>query len=220
MWVLLITSALVACGPGPAPPPAPSVDAEQVILAAENRSALDGAYRVVFDWTASEPDARFNGRGVARLEAPYRARLDLFTGNGEGVASAALVEDDLRGTPGQIGPLPPPALFWGALGIFRPGRTGNLQGARAHRDGTTEVIYRYPGTQEVRYRLRDGNVERVELLRGGQLSEEVTLRRNSDGRFPTEATYRHLAERRELRLTLDTTEHVESFPPDIWNPGS
>ncbi len=152
------------------------------------------------------------------MEAPHYARLDLFTGGGESVLSAALVDGEVRGSSGELGGLPPPALFWGALGVFRPGRSGNLQGAQNRRDGTTEVTFRYPGDTQVRYRLQGRQIEAVELLRGGRVVEEVTLERGEQPPFPVEARYRHLGERRELRITLEETENVESFPPDIWEP--
>ncbi len=217
--MLVAVSFLVGCASTPPPPAMPAVDAEQAVLRAERTTALDGAYRLIFDWNASEPDARFQGRGVARIEAPDRARLDLFTGGGESVGAAALVDDELRSARGEVGPMPPPALFWGALGVFRPGRSANLQGASAADDGTTRITYRYPGGQEARFHVRDGRVDRIDLLRNGRLEEEVRVEGGHDSRFPAVSTYRHLAERRELRITLDTMEHVEAFPPDIWDPG-
>ena len=50
---------------------------------------------------------------MARIEPPSKARLDLFLDNGEGVLSAALVDDELRlphGAPEDI--LPPVELMW------------------------------------------------------------------------------------------------------------
>ena len=209
---------LWGCASTPPPPPIPTVDAEQVVLAVERATSLEGAYRLIFDWSATEPDARFQGRGVARIEAPYLARLDLFTDGGESVGATALVEDDVRSARGQLGGLPPPALFWAALGVFRPGRSANLQGATRAGDGAFQLTYRYPGGQEVRFHLRENRVDRIDLLRSGRVEEEIRIRSGGNGRFPIESTYRHLSERRELRITLDTTEHVESFPPDIWDP--
>ncbi|MYH49667.1 MAG: hypothetical protein F4151_09125, partial [Gammaproteobacteria bacterium] len=108
----------------PEPPPAgpPALDYHRHALLVEARTQLTTPVRLIFDWNVREPGLRSGGRGVARLEPPYRARLDLFTGRGETVLRAALVGDDLRIPEGASDELvPPPALFWSSLGIFRPG---------------------------------------------------------------------------------------------------
>ena len=112
----------------PRPPEPPSSGSSQALdyyrraLLVEASTRLETPVRLIFDWSVREPGLRSGGRGVARLEPPYRARLDLFTGRGETVLRAALVGDDLRLPEGASGELvPPPALFWSSLGIFRPG---------------------------------------------------------------------------------------------------
>ncbi|NIP78984.1 MAG: hypothetical protein GWM90_07200, partial [Gemmatimonadetes bacterium] len=60
------------------------------------RTAPDRPLRVRFDWRILDGEARFSGEGVARIEPPYRARLDLFGPQGEGYLSAALVAGELR----------------------------------------------------------------------------------------------------------------------------
>src|SRR5690606_772886 len=85
--------------------------------------------RVLFDWTLTERDARFTGKGVARVQSPYHARLDLFGPRGEGYLAAALVGMELRLPPRAAAaslPVPPPPLFWTALGVFRPPAAGVL----------------------------------------------------------------------------------------------
>jgi hypothetical protein len=74
---------------------------------------------------------RFNGRGVARIEPPYHARLDLFGPRGDTYLSAALVDDQIRLPPGvQAVQLPPPALMWAVLGVVAPPAEAVLVGTR------------------------------------------------------------------------------------------
>ena len=73
--------------------------------------------------------------GVARLQHPDRARLDLFMENGEAVLAASLVEDQLRAREGtRLQVVPSPALLWASLGVFRPGEGVTLLGAEAFDD--------------------------------------------------------------------------------------
>jgi len=205
-----------ACStPPPAPPPAPTLDAGQVASAAERRTAIDAPYRITFEWSATEPGARMSGRGLARVEPPYRARLDLFADNGEHVAAAVLDGDDLRVAAGAQTSIPPAPLLWGALGVYRPGFGSVLAGGRVYPGGELELGYRIP-QGELRYRLRDDLIERIDVLGGGTTVEEVALARGAGERVPRRATYRHLVEVRELQMTLESVEDVESYPTDIW----
>ena len=165
----------------------------------------------------SDRDARFQGRGVARVEPPFKARLDLFSGSGETIAWAALVDDDLRlprGTPDGI--IPPAELLWGTLGVFRPGSETTLLGAENLGDGRVRLSYQRPDGLVVRYTLRGDGVEEVERIRQGQTVERVTLEQERVDQYPEEATYRNLAAFRELRLSRDSAVPVEPYPPDIW----
>lgn len=167
----------------------------------------------------SDRDARFQGRGVARIEPPFKARLDLFLPNGETIVRAALVDDDLRvprGTPEGI--IPPAELLWGTLGVFRPGRDVTLVGAEDLGDGLVRLNYRRPDGLDVRYTVKGDRVQEVERLRQGRTVERVSLSLNVADPVPTVATYRDLAAFRELRLTRDGMELVEAYPPDIWQP--
>ena len=205
-----------ACASSPPPKLAP-VDAESLALRLEVRGQLDEPTRIMFEWSLADRDARFGGRGVARVEPPYRARLDLFLSNGETVVRAALVGDDLRLPVGAPEGLVPPAeLLWGALGVFRPSREAALQGGTALPDGRVLLSYRYPEGVEVRYFVRGGQVRTVERLRQGQVVERLAVGSLGEDRYPVEATYRNLGAFRELTLTRQTVEPVEAYPPDIW----
>lgn len=197
----------------------PPLDAGQVALRAEGVTALTQPSRIVFAWSLSEQGVRVAGRGVARVEPAYKARLDLFLPNGETAARASMVGDDLRIPPGvPTGILPPSHLMWGTLGVFRPGMGIGLTGGDALEDGAARLTYQLQNGDEVRY-LLDGarQVREVEVLRSGTPIQRLVLTHDG-GEFPSEAVYRDLTSFRELRITRESVEHVEPFPPDIWTP--
>lgn len=220
--VLLVGLAVASCAPQgpPPPPPGPPLDPGQEALQLERATRLDGPVRVVFAWSLDEPGLRVRGRGVARMEPPDRARLDLFSTAGETILRAAMVGDELRLPPGaQSSLVPPPALFWSALGIFRPGTGSFLAGGSREGEDRVRLEYALSGERELRYRLRNRAVEGVDLLRSGQVFEQLSLVPAPDARFPRETVYRHLGEFRELKFTLETVDEVDAFPSDIWEPG-
>jgi hypothetical protein len=199
----------------------PAVDPQQLALALEDRTSLTEPIRVIFGWQLNEAGVRVGGRGVARIEPPFKARLDLFLGNGATVIRAALVDGDLRlppGAPDNI--LPPPDLMWGVLGVFRPRFGTELLGAERLEGGLLRLRYRYADSRELHYRVNGGDVTSLELLDGGHVVERVELATGDETRYPAEATYRNLAAFRELKLIREDLERVESYPPDIWDPGS
>jgi hypothetical protein len=191
----------------------------EVVTSARTRSRLQEPARILFSWSLSEPDARFDGRGVARIEPPYRARLDMFLGNGETIARAALVDDDLR-VPGDVreGIIPPAHLLWGVLGVFRPGVGAALLGAEDDGSGV-QMRYGYAEGDEILYHLDGRRVREVELLEGGHVVRRVSLDLASDSRYPAVAVYRDLGAFRELRIRRESVDTVEPYPPDIWDPG-
>ena len=157
--------------------------------------------------------------GVARLQHPDRARLDLFMENGEAVLAASLVEDQLRAREGtRLQVVPSPALLWASLGVFRPGEGVTLLGAEAFDDDVFRLRYRLPDGDELRYELRSGRVTEVELRHEGNATHRVALNREGGGELPKETTYRNLASFSELKVTVETVERVDSHPTDIWYP--
>lgn len=220
--VLLILLAATGCA-GSAlrsaqPLPRPELDTE--VRAAREAGRISKPVQLTFAWRAREPDFRDVGIGVARVEPPDKARLDLFLDNGETAAIVALVGDDLR-VPGEL-PLelvPPPALLWAALGVFRPGDGAEvLEGRRG--GGATELRFGLPGGDLIRFRMRDRRVVEAALLRGGAEVERVVVTGAGEASaYPSEATYRNLRDYRELELRLESLEHVDPFPPYIWDPG-
>ena len=209
-----------SCTP-PAPPPGPAIDAREIGLLQEESTRLQQPTRVLFDWRINEEGARFNGQGVARMEPPYRSRLDLFLDNGELVAIAALVDDELRlpvATEEVI--IPPAPLLWSVLGVMRPGRLSTLLGGEQVDSTRVRLRYRIPQGGEVHYVLAEGVLERAELLRGGRVEETLELEAgDASDELPGQATYRNFPAFRELEVTVEAVDHVESYPPDIWTPG-
>jgi len=154
---------------------------------------------------------------VARVEPPYRARLDLFLGNGETVVRAALVNGELRLPPGApTNILPPADLMWGVLGVFRPQLGITLLGADRLEGDDLRLRYEYDDGRQLHYQVTDGRIGKMEILDGSHVVERVELEMNGEDRYPVEATYRNLAAFRELKMARESVERVEPFPPDIW----
>lgn len=176
--------------------------------------------RIFFDFRVREADLRFSGRGLARVEPPYRVRLDLFSGGGETLFQAALVEGVLRIPPWAPRELaPPPALLWAALGIFRPDPDLALLGGRMDEAGVTTLRYGGDEALELRFRFQDGHLTRAELHRDGHLLEEVDLSLDGDAGTVLETVYRNRALFLELTFSLQSAENVDPFPAEIWYPG-
>lgn len=218
-WVLATAIAGAGgCASTPASPGAPPPNAGTVASVAAEASRLDIPYRLVFEWSITEPGRRLGGGGAARIQPPGLARIDLFSSNGERVAAAALDGDAIRLAGSARSELPAPALLWGSLGVYRPGGM-RLTGGRQYPDGTLELSYSDGRAGELRYTLQNDRIERIDVLRDGRASEEVQLALVEGERFPRRAVYRHLEEVRELSITLESVEHVESYPTDIWTLG-
>ncbi len=196
----------------------PARNSGEVASAAAEASRLDVPYRIVFEWSVTEPGRRLSGGGAARIEPPGLARLDLFASNGERVAAAALDGDEIRLAGDGETELPAPALLWGSLGVYRPGGM-RLMGGRQYPDGLLELRYSDGGDGEYLYTLSDDRIERIDVLRAGRASEEVQVARADGERFPERAVYRNLEAVRELTIILESVEHVESYPPEIWTLG-
>lgn len=190
----------------------PAVAAEAV-----RGTAPDRPLRVIFDWRALERDARFTGSGAARIEPPYRARLDLFGPTGDGYLSAALVEQELRLPPGSPPVrLPPPPMMWAVLGVVAPPPGAVLRGTRVE-PGRAELYYHVEGGL-LRYDLRGGRLVAAGWERDSERME-VRLEGVAAHGLPSRALFRDLAAYTELELNLESIDEVEPYPPDIWSPG-
>ena len=211
--------ALAGCATTPPAEEARPIDAGQLAASAERASELDAPYRVVFNWSLNEPGMRLQGQGVARLEPPYRARLDLFNGSGERITAAALVNGEVRMPADLPSVLPESTLVWASLGVFRPTSGMWLAGGSWRSDGAAELRYLPSEGSELLVRLERSRIRDIEVRAGGRAVEDLRLTLGNGERFPRQATYRDLRNTRELRITLESVEHVESYPTHIWDPG-
>lgn len=219
--LVVVSATAAACAPRRPQVVAPMPDAASAARGLERSTVLVEPLQIRFAWHLNESGARMDGVGVARVEPPYRARLDLFLENGETVLSAALVDGELRlpaGARDDI--LPPVDLMWGALGVFRPAPRAELVGGDRLEGDAQRLRYRRPGGAELLYEVADGTLRAVEVLRGDDVVEWVRVSGAGEGeeRYPTEATYRNLADYRELRLTRQELRSVEPFDPAIFDP--
>ena len=205
------TRSVEVVGPVDSPPALADAVAEE--------TRLTGPTRIDFTWRLNEAGSRLSGVGVARVEPPYRARLDLFLDSGETVAGAALVDDDLRLPPTtREDVLPPVDLMWGTLGVFRPVEGAELLGGERLADGSARLRYVYPGGEEVRFHLADDRLTALEVVEDGSVVEWVRLERSDDGRFPRSVTYRNLVDFRELEIRRTEVRAADPFDPEIWDP--
>jgi hypothetical protein len=197
----------------------PVGDPEGTAVELRDQTGLEDPLRIVFGWELNDGGQRVEGRGVARVEPPYKARLDLFLDNGETVVSAALVDGELRlppGAPQDI--LPPPDLMWGALGIFRPRGDTRLLGADRLEGEGVRLRYGYADGKEIHYQVSEGLLSSLELLDDGHVVQRVDVAPERSARYPVEATYRNLEEFRELKLVRESLSVVGAFDPEIWDP--
>jgi hypothetical protein len=178
----------------------------------------DTLLHVTFGWSYADADVRLRGRGVARVQAPERLRLDLFGPQGESYLAAALVGERFR-APAAVGrvELPSPALLWGALGVLHvpPG----AQIRDGSREGGVIVLRAESGGDTYQYRVLEAGPQLLEVsrLHRGRALESVLLSWEGGPR-PTGARYRHQAEFRELNLEIEEIRPSLPFAESIWYP--
>ncbi len=191
------------------------------ILEGHVQTALHGGPRqVVFRWEAREPGLRVRGRGVVRMEAPSRLRLDLFSPQGETLFQGALADEELRipsWAPRELAP--PPTFLWAALGVVRPGEGWALVGGERGRGEAFMFRFDVGDDREARFWFDRGRLLRVEGRVRGGVEEEVELRWNDSWQVPIRTVYRNLREFRELVFNLESERAVDAFPAHIWYPG-
>jgi hypothetical protein len=211
--LLLLATSASACTPRVVASGLP-VDTTLVAMAAA-RTRPQVPLHVTFDWSLQDRDARFSGKGVVRIQPPWRARLDLFGPRGEGYLSAVLEDEELRLPGGAAGNLlPPPAFLWATLGAFRepPGTT--LEVARTGADGV-ELAFS-AGREQWQFRLSEDRLRRVEWQGPDGGRRTVELAGEAAHGLPDRGVYRDWLAFRELTLSVATVEQVDGFPPDIW----
>ena len=217
-----LAATLAGCGGARgtgAPAPSPAALAAEVAQATR-AARIESPSRLTFAWRAREPGVRGSGLGVARLGPPDRVRLDLFLENGESAAIAAMEGDRLLApVSAELRAVPRSALLWAVLGAYRPGDGAEVVGGGAVGD-LLEIRVRLADGDVIRYRMRGGALTEAALLKEGEVTESVVLLRpEGPSGYPSAATYRNLRDYRELELKLESSEHVDPFPPHIWRPG-
>lgn len=216
---LAVAVALGACGTKRLAVVGPMQGADDAAESLERRTRLTGPTRIDFTWRLNEAGSRLSGVGVARVEPPYRARLDLFLDNGEGVISAALVDDELRLPPGAPeGVLPPTDLMWATLGVFRPVEGTRLIAGERLEGGVERLRYAYDDGAELHFEVAGDSLRALEIVEGGSVVEWVRLEPSADGRYPDAATYRDVVDFRELTIERTGATAAEPFEPSIWDP--
>jgi hypothetical protein len=219
--VLAASLFLSACGPRRLAVIAPVADPETAAMELRSRTELEEPLQIVFSWNLNEAGRRLNGRGVARVEPPYKARLDLFLHNNETVLRASLVDGELRLPPESADDILPPAdLMWGVLGVFLPPAGTELLGAEQLEGGAMRLRYAYPNGTELHYEVVEGFVRTLEMLERGRVVQRVRLEPLDDDRYPVEAVYRNMADFRELTLERESLRVVAPFDSEIWDPRS
>lgn len=221
---MLATGLLLGTGcagnPHPATPEGTAGPPDTALVsAARDSTAPRAPVRIRFDWKLTDRDARFSGRGAARVEPPYHARLDLFGPRGETYLVAGLVGMDLRLPAGSDAdaPVPPPAFLWSALGVFQP-PPAPLVAARTGDDGTLELDFSR-GDDHWHFSFDHFHLRRAEWT-GADGRQTVVLDPGGPLGLPGKAVYRDWTAFRELTLTLDQADEVDAFPAAIWTPGA
>lgn len=217
--VSLAASILAGCGaPALAPVSSPAPDPAPVAVELQRSTTPISPRQVAFGWELDEAGSRLRGRGVARLVAPERLRLDLFGPRGETYLSAALVGEEFRIPPAARDrvALPSPALLWGALGVVRPPADAVPIEASTTPEQTV-VRYRTPDSQTFEYLARDGRLVRVQRVVRGEVVESIDLSWSDAGELD-QTRYRDWAAFRTLVLTPESSTDVASFPENVWRP--
>jgi hypothetical protein len=163
----------------------------------------------------TDREFRLSGRGVLRLDSAARARVDLFGPRGETLAAAIVEgEDRMRVVPsGAERLLPPAALMWSALGVFRPPVDAPLV-ATAVDGGTTQLEYARDATRW-RFRFESDTLRHVEWTASGG-RRTVELSGSSGFGLPAAGTFRDWTEFRELTLRATKVEETSGFDADVW----
>lgn len=217
--IVSVAAVAASCGPKRAAVLGPVSNVSGAATGLERGTRLEEPIRIDFKWELNEAGSRLSGRGVARTEPPYRARLDLFLDDGESVLSAALVDDELRlpyGSRDDI--LPPVDLIWGTLGVFRPVPNARLVAGERLGNGGERLRYRQVDGSELHYETDGGTLRSVEMFEGDDMVQWVRMESAGASRYPAEATYRNLTAYRELKITRTALRPAAPFDPGIWDP--
>lgn len=197
----------VAWGCAPRVHPMPGVAPATVALPA--LGLAPAPQRVTFTWELNDQTIVARGDGVARMQPPDTARVDLFLGGGFGRAAAAiLVGDTLRVPPGagdEAHLIPPPPLMWAALGRLAvpalPDTVVRVSGDTLRAQIGRPAAWRLTAV---------GNqLVRLERISGDRIVEWVSRNPGHDVRY-------ELSGRRSLVLHVDTQQPSPPFDASVW----
>lgn len=220
-----LLATLSACSTGQLAAPVGNPVPDPAVFAANVRDGSIPAtpQQITFGWTLDEAGSRVSGRGVVRLEAPERSRLDLFGPRGETYLTAALVNGEYRLPRGAVAAvaLPSASLLWSAAGVVQPPSTATLTDA-TEADGNAELRYATPGGELFVYSLSassDGAylLDRLERAGAQGVLETVTLERDTAGTI-VRTRYRDWTAFRDLVLEVESVREAAAFPSNIWSP--
>ncbi|NJD11475.1 MAG: hypothetical protein FIB01_13930 [Gemmatimonadetes bacterium] len=217
-FLLAIGLAACASAPPATRAAAPATVDSTLADSSQRATAPRRPQQVGFEWSMTDRDARFSGKGVVRLAPPYRARLDLFGPRGEAYVIAVLDGEELRLAPaGATELLPPAAFLWASLGVFRR----PMQPLTAtRRTGSGVELAFADGAERWRFQLAAEGLRQVEWQGpdGGRRTVELTG--HADQTLPQRGAYRDWVAFRELNLTVTGVEDVDGFSEDIWVLGA
>jgi hypothetical protein len=209
--VTALVTALTAGCASVAASGAPDPDAAAAAVVA---SAPAHRLEVVFDWSLSDRDARLNGRGVLRLDRGDRGRVDLYGVRGETYAAAIVEGEAMRVVPEMAAAmLPPAALLWSALGVFREPADAPLTGTV--RNGSELALEYTRDRTRWLFRFGDERLRSTEWTDGAG-RRTVVLSGTAGFGVPQEAVFRDWTEFRELTLRVTEISEKTSFDADTW----
>jgi len=212
---VLATASCASSGSFASGGPAPLI-AQRLVEA----TAVSAPMHVTFDWSLRDREARFNGAGAARVQPPYRGRLDLFGPRGELYLVAAIDGNNMELPVGaERDALPPPALLWAALGVLYPPDGARLTGTSTSGSsaGEQETRLEYQlGDERWRFRLVGDMLRSAEWQNGSDGRRTVELEGTVSPGLPQRARYRDWIAFRELELNIRTAEPTDAFSDDVF----
>lgn len=215
VFVVLLSAACASSGGFAEGGPAPLI-AQRLVEA----TAVSEPLHVTFDWSLRDREARFSGSGAARVQPPYRGRLDLFGPRGEVYLVATIERGSIQLPAGaDREALPPPALLWAALGVLYPPDGAELTGTSTStgtaEEQETQLEYRL-GEERWRFRLVGDMLRSAEWQNGSDGRRTVELEGTGGPGLPQRARYRDWIAFRELELNIRTAEPTEAFSDDVF----